>query len=222
MSSARAFRRPRDRSVQEEPMTTSVKASHSLEVPGAVLRYDVRESEPAGGPVLVMIGSPMGAAGFGTLADALHRPHGRDLRPAGRRAQRAHGPRPRGDARGARRRRAGRDRGGRRRPGRPVRQQRRRRQRAGPRRRRPRPRAAPSSPTSRRWPSMLPDATDALAACRPSTTPTMQHGFGAGMAHFIALVSLRGPVPADFAVAAATRSGDVRHARPRTTAPATT
>src|SRR5688572_6431516 len=49
-------------------MTTSVKASHSLEVPGAVLHYDVRESEPAGGPVLVLIGSPMGAAGFATLA----------------------------------------------------------------------------------------------------------------------------------------------------------
>ena len=45
-----------------EPVT------HELEVPGAVLRYDVRESEPAGGPVLVMIGSPMGAAGFATLA----------------------------------------------------------------------------------------------------------------------------------------------------------
>jgi len=45
-----------------EPVT------HTLEVPGAILRYDVRTSEPAGGPVLVMIGSPMGAAGFGTLA----------------------------------------------------------------------------------------------------------------------------------------------------------
>ena len=42
--------------------------THTFEVPGAVLRYDVRESEPAGGPVLVMIGSPMGAAGFATLA----------------------------------------------------------------------------------------------------------------------------------------------------------
>src|SRR5262245_62217951 len=47
-------------------MTTPV--THKLEVRGAALRYDVRESEPAGGAVLVMIGSPMGAAGFGTLA----------------------------------------------------------------------------------------------------------------------------------------------------------
>ena len=45
-----------------EPVT------HKLEVPGAVLQYDVRESEPAGGPILLMIASPMGAAGFGTLA----------------------------------------------------------------------------------------------------------------------------------------------------------
>jgi pimeloyl-ACP methyl ester carboxylesterase len=45
-----------------EPVT------HELNVPGAALRYDVRESEPAGEPVLVLIGSPMGAAGFGTLA----------------------------------------------------------------------------------------------------------------------------------------------------------
>src|SRR2546423_8252233 len=45
--------------------------THTLEVPGAVLRYDVRQSEPAGGPVLVMIGSPMGAAGFATLATFL-------------------------------------------------------------------------------------------------------------------------------------------------------
>ena len=46
----------------------STPETHTLEVPGAVLCYDVRTSEPAGGPVLVMIGSPMGAAGFGTLA----------------------------------------------------------------------------------------------------------------------------------------------------------
>jgi pimeloyl-ACP methyl ester carboxylesterase len=38
-----------------------------LEVPGAVLTYDVRPG-PSGSPVLLLIGSPMGAAGFGTLA----------------------------------------------------------------------------------------------------------------------------------------------------------
>ena len=39
--------------------------THTLETPGAVLTYDVR---PGDGPPLLLIGSPMGAAGFGTLA----------------------------------------------------------------------------------------------------------------------------------------------------------
>ena len=39
-----------------------------LEVPGASLAYDVRRSSTAGASVLLMVGSPMGAAGFGTLA----------------------------------------------------------------------------------------------------------------------------------------------------------
>jgi hypothetical protein len=39
-----------------------------LEVPGASLTYDVRRSATAVAPVLLMVGSPMGAAGFGTLA----------------------------------------------------------------------------------------------------------------------------------------------------------
>ncbi|SUD47922.1 Uncharacterized hydrolase SAV2581 [Nocardia otitidiscaviarum] len=42
--------------------------THTLEVPGAILTYDIRDSEAGDGPVLLMIGSPMGAAGFGTLA----------------------------------------------------------------------------------------------------------------------------------------------------------
>jgi pimeloyl-ACP methyl ester carboxylesterase len=49
----------------EQTMTDAT--THTLEVPGAVLTYDVR---PGTGddPVLMLIGSPMGAAGFGTLA----------------------------------------------------------------------------------------------------------------------------------------------------------
>ncbi len=47
--------------------------------------------------------------------------------------------------------------------------------------------------------SVLPDATDALAAWRAVHDTYHRHGFGHGMAQFIALVSLRGPVPADFA-----------------------
>jgi pimeloyl-ACP methyl ester carboxylesterase len=41
----------------------------TLEVPGAVLTYDVRRKEGSTEPVLLIIGSPMGAAGFMTLAD---------------------------------------------------------------------------------------------------------------------------------------------------------
>src|SRR5919198_4976816 len=42
--------------------------THTLDVPGAVLTYDVRPNDSSAEPVLLMIGSPMGAAGFGTLA----------------------------------------------------------------------------------------------------------------------------------------------------------
>ena len=42
--------------------------THTLEVPGAVLTYDVRSSGTGDAPVLLLIGSPMGAAGFGTLS----------------------------------------------------------------------------------------------------------------------------------------------------------
>jgi pimeloyl-ACP methyl ester carboxylesterase len=42
--------------------------SRTLEVPGAVLTYDVRRNASSTDPVLLLIGSPMGAAGFATLA----------------------------------------------------------------------------------------------------------------------------------------------------------
>ena len=49
-------------------MTTLTKpATHTLDVPGASLTYDIRPAESAG-PPLFLIGSPMGAGGFGTLA----------------------------------------------------------------------------------------------------------------------------------------------------------
>ena len=40
----------------------------TLETPGAVLHYDVREGSGAGHPVLLLIGAPMGASGFAALA----------------------------------------------------------------------------------------------------------------------------------------------------------
>jgi pimeloyl-ACP methyl ester carboxylesterase len=42
--------------------------THTLDVPGAVLTYDVRGNDSTTEPVLLLIGSPMGASGFGTLA----------------------------------------------------------------------------------------------------------------------------------------------------------
>jgi pimeloyl-ACP methyl ester carboxylesterase len=46
----------------------SETTTHTLDVPGAVLTYDVRSNGSSTTPVLLIIGSPMGAAGFGTLA----------------------------------------------------------------------------------------------------------------------------------------------------------
>ena len=41
---------------------------HTLDVPGATLTYDVRGNDASTEPILLLIGSPMGAAGFGTLS----------------------------------------------------------------------------------------------------------------------------------------------------------
>ena len=179
-------------------MTTSVKASHSLEVPGAVLRYDVRESEPAGGPVLVLIGSPMGAAGFDTLARhftdrtvVTYDPRGversertdpdREVTPE------VHAADVRAviDAVGVDRVDLFASSGG----------------------------AVNALALVASDPdligtlvahepplaSMVPDAPAALAACKAVQDTYRQRGFGAGMAHFISLVTLQGPVPDDFA-----------------------
>jgi pimeloyl-ACP methyl ester carboxylesterase len=180
----------------EDLMTEPVM--HTLEVPGAVLSYDVRESVPAGGPVLVMIGSPMGAAGFGTLAthftdhtivtydprgverskrtdpdlEVTPEVHAADVRAVIEAVGR--GPvdlfASSGGAVNALALVA-----------------------ANPDL--VRTLVAHEPPVA----SVLPDATDALAACRAVHDTYHRHGFGQGMAHFIALVSVRGPVPADFA-----------------------
>jgi pimeloyl-ACP methyl ester carboxylesterase len=177
-------------------MTKTV--THTLEVPGAVLRYDVREGEPAGGPVLLLIGSPMGAAGFGTLAthftdrtivtydprgiersertdpdlDVTPEVHAADVRAVIEAV--SAGPvdlfASSGGAVNALALVAAH-------PG------------------LVRTLVAHEPPAA----SLLPDATNALAACRAVHDTYQRQGFGYGMAHFIALVSLRGPVPSDFA-----------------------
>ncbi|HKP99878.1 MAG TPA: alpha/beta hydrolase [Actinomycetes bacterium] len=42
--------------------------THTLDVPGATLTYDVRRNHASTEPILLLIGSPMGASGFGTLS----------------------------------------------------------------------------------------------------------------------------------------------------------
>jgi pimeloyl-ACP methyl ester carboxylesterase len=174
-----------------EPIT------HTLERPGAVLRYDVRPSEPPGGPVLVMIGSPMGAAGFATLAThfpdhtiVTYDPRGVErsertdtdtaVTPEVHAADvhaviEAVGRKPvdmlasSGGAVNALALVA-----------------------AHPTL--VRTLVAHEPPSA----SLLPDVNEALVACRAVHDTYQKRGFGAGMAHFIALISLRGPVPADW------------------------
>jgi pimeloyl-ACP methyl ester carboxylesterase len=47
--------------------TTAEPATRTLEAPGANLTYDVRRNEASTEPPLFLIGAPMGAAGFGSL-----------------------------------------------------------------------------------------------------------------------------------------------------------
>jgi pimeloyl-ACP methyl ester carboxylesterase len=42
--------------------------THTLDVPGATLGYDIRDGEVGSAPALLLIGSPMDASGFATLA----------------------------------------------------------------------------------------------------------------------------------------------------------
>ncbi len=48
--------------------TIAEPTTQTLAVPGATLTYDVRRNDESTEPILFLIGSPMGAAGFGTLS----------------------------------------------------------------------------------------------------------------------------------------------------------
>jgi pimeloyl-ACP methyl ester carboxylesterase len=48
--------------------TTPQLTTHTLNVPGATLTYDIRRNDASTEPILVLIGFPMAAAGFGSLA----------------------------------------------------------------------------------------------------------------------------------------------------------
>ena len=54
--------------IEQPTATETEKTTHTLQVPGAVLTYDVRRTDASAHPALMLIGSPMAAAGFETLA----------------------------------------------------------------------------------------------------------------------------------------------------------
>jgi pimeloyl-ACP methyl ester carboxylesterase len=179
-------------------MTTMTEpTTHTLDAPGAVLTYDVRRTDSAE-PVLFLIGSPMGAGGFGTLAGhfpdrtiVTYDPRGVERStkadPASQSTPEQHaddlhriitelgaGPvdlfASSGGAVNALALVA----------------------------RHPedvRMLVAHEPPLA----AILPDREDALAVCRAIGDTYQQRGFGAGMAHFIAVVSHQGPITAEFA-----------------------
>lgn len=171
--------------------------THTLDVPGAVLTYDVRRGDPAA-PALLMIGSPMGAGGFGTLAGhftdrtvVTYDPRGVERSP---KADPASPSTPEEHADDLHRLIAGLDLG-------------------------PvdlfassggavnalalvaahpdvvRTLVAHEPPLA----ALLPDREGAMAVTRAIHDTYQRHGFGAGMAHFIAVVSHHGPITAEFA-----------------------
>ena len=172
--------------------------THTLEVPGAVLTYDVRPNESSTEPALLIIGSPMGAGGFVTLAgfftdrtvvtydprmsERSHRTDGATVTTVEEQADDLHrlisaldaGPvdlfASSGGAVNALALVA----------------------------RHPeqvRTLVAHEPPIA----SVLPDAEHALAACRDIHDTYMRRGFGAGMAKFLAAVMHQGEFPADYA-----------------------
>lgn len=175
-----------------EPLT------HTLTVPGAVLTYDVRPGDSSNAPVLLMIGSPMGAAGFATLAGHFTDRTVVTYDPRGvERSERTDGATestPEEHADDLHRLISELD--------------------AGPVdifassggavnalalvARHPeqvRTLVAHEPPTAQ----VLPDREPALAALRDVRETYQRSGLGAGMAKFIALASNKGPIPADFA-----------------------
>ena len=172
--------------------------THTLDAPGAVLTYDIRNIDASAEPVLLIIGSPMGAAGFVTLAShftdrtvVTYDPRGVER---SAKADAATESTPDQHADDLHRIIAALD--------------------AGPVdlfassggavnalalvSRHPgdvRTLVAHEPPLA----SMLPDREAALAACRAIHATYQRSGFGAGMAHFIAVVSHKGLMTDEFA-----------------------
>ena len=180
-------------------MTTMTEpTTHTLEMPGAVLTYDIRRADSSSAPVLLLIGSPMGAGGFGTLAGhftdrtvVTYDPRGVDR---STKADPASPSTPQEHAEDLHRLITELD--------------------AGPvdlfassggavnalalvakHPEQVRTLVAHEPPLA----SILPDRVGALAACRAIHETYQRSGFGAGMAQFMVAVSHRGPMTADFA-----------------------
>jgi len=172
--------------------------THTLDAPGAVLHYDIRSNDASTEPVLLLIGSPMGAEGFVTLAGHFtdRTVVTYDPRSAGRSKRTDGGLETTPDEHAGDLHRliaaldAGRvdifaSSGGAvnalalaaKHPG------------------QIRTLVAHEPPAAQ----VLPDREAALAACDGIKETYLREGFGPGMAKFIALVSYAGPIPAGFA-----------------------
>jgi len=177
-----------------ERLTTE---THTVDVPGAVLTYDVRVKDTTTEPPLMIIGSPMAASGFGTLASyfpdrtiVTYDPRGTE------RSRKTDGviestPQQHADDVHAVIEAVGgpvdmfASSGG----------------------------AVNALALVAKYPNdvrtlvaheppdaaVLPDREAALAAVKDMADTYQRSGFGAGMAKFITLTSLKGPIPADFA-----------------------
>jgi pimeloyl-ACP methyl ester carboxylesterase len=178
-------------------MMNLTETTRTLEVPGATLSYDVRGGSGGDDPVLFLVGSPMGAAGFDTLAS--HFPDRTILTYD-----------PRGSERSMKADMAA--------PSTPDEHaddlHRIIEEVGGPvdmfassggatnalalvakHPRDVRTLVAHEAPIA----TVLPDRENALAASRAVHETYMRNGFGAGMAHFMSVVSHKGEFPGDFA-----------------------
>jgi pimeloyl-ACP methyl ester carboxylesterase len=181
--------------------TLAEAKTQTLDVPGATLTYDIRRNDASTEPPLFLIGSPMGAAGFGTLSS--HFPDRTIVTYDPRGAERSAKADPTSEST----------------PdqhaddlhrviaavGRPVDMF----ASSGG--------ATNSLALAAKYPedvrilvaheppiaSVLPDSENAKAAARSIKDTYMRGGFGAGMAQFIAVVSHEGEFPDDFASRAA-------------------
>ncbi len=172
--------------------------TYKLETPGAVLAYDVRDNDSREHPVLLLIGSPMGASGFAALAGQFADRTVVTYDPRGTERSRRTDGEPPGSL-----------------PGEHAEDLRRLIEEldAGPAdvfgssggavnalalaAAHPeliRTLVAHEPPAARE----LPDAETVLAACADIRDTYQSSGFGPAMARFIALVSYSGPIPPDF------------------------